>query len=192
MKKIALVGLIYDTNLGDPAIYESTKKIVTDYIDCEINCIDLYGRTGFRFKKDSFFNRTFSKIRNRICSQEKRIIKNLKKEIDITLNNSIDAVVFVGGGLIKYKNQFISKPIELIIEKCNKLNIPVMLSAVGVEGYDLSDDCQELKRYINYPCVKFITTRDDIMTLKDKYLDRNIECYKVADPAIIISEIYEP
>lgn len=31
MKKIALVGLIYDTNLGDPAIYESTKKIVTDY-----------------------------------------------------------------------------------------------------------------------------------------------------------------
>ncbi len=27
MKKIALVGLIYDTNLDDPAIYESTRKL---------------------------------------------------------------------------------------------------------------------------------------------------------------------
>lgn len=192
MKKIALVGLIYDTNLGDPAIYETTKKIVLDHIDCEIINIDLYGRDGFHVQENTPQNRIFNRIKYIIRNKEERIIKILKKEINTKLDNSVSAVIFVGGGLIKYKHQFIAQPIELIIDRCEKLNIPVMLSAVGVEGYDLSDDCQKLKKHLNYSCVKCITTRDDIVTLQNKYIESNIKIYKVADPAISISRIYKP
>ena len=42
-------------------------------------------------------------------------------------------------------------------------NIPVMLSAVGVEGYDVGfKECLRLKKALNLDCVKTITTRDDI------------------------------
>lgn len=97
MKKIALVGLIYDTNFGDVAIYETTKKIVTDYIDCEIISIDLYGRSSFCIEQNSSQNRILNKIKNKIYNEEKRIIINLKKEIHTKFDDSVDAVIFVGG-----------------------------------------------------------------------------------------------
>lgn len=192
MKKIILAGLIFDTNLGDPAIYEATRGMVQDYdLPLEVDTIDLYGRKSFR---DSFFIKIRNKVQYKLgIGVEKIILKDLKKEINRKLSQDVSAVIFVGGGLIKYKHQFISKPVSLLIEECDKRNIPVMLSAVGVEGYDSSDECQEFKKYLNRNCVKRISTRDDIITLKNHYIyNRNIKCSRVADPAVSIANIYTP
>lgn len=126
-------------------------------------------------------------------SIEKIILNDLKQKMNRKLTKDVSAVIFVDGGLIKYKHQFISKPVSLLIEECDKRNISVMLSAVGVEGYDSSDECQEFKKYLNRNCVKRISTRYDFITLQQKYVyNKNIKCPRVADPAISIADIYPP
>jgi polysaccharide pyruvyl transferase WcaK-like protein len=83
----------------------------------------------------------------------------------------LDAVVFTGGGFIKYKTQGLNFIDELILDNARKRDIPVMMNAVGVEGYSETDiRCQRLKRALNSDNVKVITTRDDIDTLNDRYI----------------------
>jgi polysaccharide pyruvyl transferase WcaK-like protein len=76
--------------------------------------------------------------------------------------------------------------INQIINIAEKHNVPVIFNAVGVEGYDHNDiNCMTLKKSINKPCVRQITTRDDIGLLKSKYITNNeIYLEKVADPAV--------
>lgn len=48
MKKIILAGLIFDTNLGNPAMYKATKGMLQNYsFPSKIDTIDLYGRKSF-------------------------------------------------------------------------------------------------------------------------------------------------
>ena len=190
IKNVVLCGLIYDDNLGDQAIFECTKSLLVEIGDFNFEFIDLYGRTQKEnTEKYGFYRRFLGKLIPRY--DEHRIIKRLKKEIKSKINTRSDALIFCGGGLIKYNHQFIALPVKKIIDKCELLNIPVMFSAVGVEGYDSSAECQSLKWYINRACVKCITTRDDIKTLTEKYIINNkISCAMVADPAIHISEIF--
>ena len=62
-KNIILVGLIFDSNLGDPAIYQATKVMVESILlrnkrDYEIKSIDLYGRKKIDyFKKKNILKR---------------------------------------------------------------------------------------------------------------------------------------
>lgn len=193
MKNIVLVGLIYDNNLGDPAIYEVTKRYVDELTNHEIRKLDLYGRTDFATNITSKDKKTI--IKKKIIIKIKRFInvdlQPLRQEIKNVIDGDSEAVIFVGGGLIKYSNvQPISRYVGVVLDKCEKMNIPVMFSAVGVEGYDTSDACQILKRKLNYNCIKYITTRDDIDNLK-KYIERSeIHTALVADPALNISKYY--
>lgn len=67
------------------------------------------------------------------------------------------------------------------------------MNGVGVEGYEEDDErCQELKKVLNFSCVKGITVRDDIETLMEKYIVENKEwTYKVLDPAVFSSKVYQ-
>lgn len=64
--------------------------------------------------------------------------------------------------------------------------VPVIFSGVGVENYDDNDErCIKLKEILNADCVKAILTRDDIDTLKNKYIyNKNINIARVCDPAL--------
>src|SRR5699024_2663748 len=73
-------------------------------------------------------------------------------------------------------------------------NIPLIINAAGVEGYDEDDArCQLLKDSLNRSIVKSITTRDDIETLNNKYIEpgAGVHTDKVADPAVYCNEIYQ-
>lgn len=52
----------------------------------------------------------------------------------------VDAVVFAGGGVIKYKNEEFDKYTIEIIEEAEKYGVPVFLNSVGVEGFDIEDE----------------------------------------------------
>ena len=83
----------------------------------------------------------------------------------------LDAIVFTGGGFIKYKTQGLNYIDELILKTARRRDIPVMMNAVGVEGYSETDiRCQRLKKALNSDNVRVITTRDDIDTLNDHYI----------------------
>src|SRR5699024_10591908 len=94
------------------------------------------------------------------------------------------AIVFAGGGFIKFKTQGLNYLGELVLKTAHKRNIPVMMNAVGVVGDSETDDrCQGLKRMLNFDNEKVITTRDDIDTLNDHYIKNpNIVTERVGDP----------
>ena len=78
-----------------------------------------------------------------------------------------DAVIFAGGGLIKFRGECFLQYISEIINEAQENDIPVYFNSVGVEGYDENDEtCQALKEVINQPCVKGISVRDDTALLK--------------------------
>lgn len=97
-----------------------------------------------------------------------------------------DCVVFAGGGLVKFRAERFSEILPSFINEAEKYNVPVFLNAVGVEGYDETDErCLALKKALNLSCVKGISCRDDIQTLKNCYIyNKNIRLKAVCDPAV--------
>ncbi|MDD7402617.1 MAG: polysaccharide pyruvyl transferase family protein [Butyribacter sp.] len=160
MKKILLLGLEKNTNLGDGVIADCTRylteKITKECgIVCQIDSLDMM--------EDAY--------------------------------DSIpdyDVLIFVGGGIIKYKYQEFYEYIDKITEIADAHNIPVLFNAVGVEGYDASNPkCMQLKKAINRSCVKSITVRDDYDTLRDCYMENPaIVTKKVADPTVWTGTVF--
>ena len=98
----------------------------------------------------------------------------------------VDAIIFAGGGLIKFRQENLYRQVSEIIMEAQRHRIPVFLNSVGVEGYDAKDErCLLLQEALNQPCVKMISVRDDIETLKNNYIkNARIRMKEVFDPAI--------
>ena len=111
---------------------------------------------------------------------------------DYELLRKADLLVFAGGGLIKYKQEFFYYYTSEILRVAEEQQIPVFFNCVGVEGYEDADErCQQLKENLNCSCVKGISVRDDIETLKNCYIERkDIRISKVMDPAILSEKVY--
>ena len=124
--------------------------------------------------------------------KQTRILKyNIQSEDRLPLT-AADAIVFAGGGLIKFRQEHFYEDVIRILEEANALQIPVFLNAVGVEGYDEEDErCQRLKVALQLPCVKGITCRDDIETLQKDYLpESSIPISSVPDVAVLSKAVY--
>ena len=103
-----------------------------------------------------------------------------------------DAVVFAGGGLLKYMQEEFYIHVCSIIEEAQRLGIPVFLNSVGVEGFNEEDErCTMLKSHVNYDCVKGITVRDDFELITEKYIERpGFRVKSVFDPAVWVKDVY--
>lgn len=201
---IVLSGLCYDNNLGDNAITYSTEEMVKEilgkYCDTlpDFYHLDFNGRKGvgeyYKLSYEIIF-RIMRKITRIILKREPDILNRIHIRLIIKdlcrkmINSHTKAVIFVGGGLIKYKQQQFYDQIYIITKYANRKNVPVMFSAVGIEGFDEKDKrCLKLKKALNLDCVKAITTRDDIDMLKDNYCTKSICLEKVADPACSLNK----
>ena len=83
--------------------------------------------------------------------------------------------------------------VEIVLRRAEQMNVPVMFSGVGVEGFDdCNKICMQLKASLNRECVKVITVRDDIKTLRTFYLntDSSIKTVKVSDAACSLNALY--
>jgi polysaccharide pyruvyl transferase WcaK-like protein len=78
------------------------------------------------------------------------------------------------------------------LEIAEEHGVPVIMSGIGVESYDeQSPKCQMLKEALKLPCVRQITTRDNLDSL-EKYVTRSdILTAKVSDPAVFAASIIE-
>lgn len=112
---------------------------------------------------------------------------------DLAQIRYVDAIVFAGGGLIKFRQENLYRQVSQIIMEAQKHEVPVFLNCVGVEGYDEQDPrCLQLVEAINQPCVKMITVRDDIACLKEHYIENErIRVREVFDPALYSEETYK-
>ncbi len=200
-KNIVLAGLQYDNNLGDQAIYMCAYKILQRLLidhgicNAEIRKVDLTGRCAknknklnrpFRYLKKLYRKVGYKSGLASLPVKEARYVcsRLASKYID----SDTAAVIFAGGGIVKYKYQQFHIYIDEFTKRADELGVPVMMNAVGVEGYDANDpECMLLKRALNRDCVKYISTRDDIDTLSDKYCENGQKTALVADPVCSLS-----
>lgn len=206
MKKVAVIGLYAIKNAGDNILCEATQYLIkqknpeVQIVEVDVNpriksykglelipfwiskvLIRVSG-SMFKYENSSRFRYYYEyfmwwlKINHKFKTQLK----------------DVDAIVFAGGGFLKFRTQGLNYYVEQIMKIARKNNIPVMMNGVGIEGYSETDiRCQRLKKAINQDCFKVITTRDDIDTLKNNYIvNPNIKIAHVGDPALWVPECY--
>lgn len=201
---IVLVGLLHDTNLGDPAIFQITQHSIQEY--CQRHRIRVtFGYIDIgEYKVPRYhclaLNSSYEKVRNRLwlllLKRSFTKYDRVKLACLRTIRKRSTAVIFVGGSMIKYKQQkYLHRMIDIVLSRADRMEVPVMFSGVGVEGYDdNSEICERMKASLNRKCVKVITVRDDIKTLQTSYLRTNsrIKTAKVSDAACSLKNLYTP
>lgn len=112
---------------------------------------------------------------------------------DLVQVRYVDAVIFAGGGLVKFRQENLYRQVSELIMEAQKYEVPVCLNAVGVEGYDPQDPrCVMLQNALNQPCVKVISVRDDVQGLKEHYIhNADIRIRSVFDPAVWTEKAYQ-
>ena len=202
---IANVGLYYDKNFGDAVIVDSTSYLIRQILGDDftsVTIVDLRGRSKFedntserikpRFHPRVSVNKSCAPIYPILFTTSTKFERE-NKTLCLRGFSGKDLIVFAGGSLIKYKYQDIYFYLSEAIRIATRMEIPVILHGVGVEGYCNKDRrCQLLKRAITQTVVKSITTRDDYATLNEMYLADVpwIHRAPTGDAAIWASEAY--
>lgn len=206
-KRIAVVGLYSIPNMGDRILCEATAYLIKSISsDAEIVALDacpvkrsffhgadnikyrvsrkleIHGRKKFTYEDGSEYRYKYERRywRLRLYSYYKRTLKD------------VDAIVFAGGGFVKFRTQGLNYYVEMVADIAAKNNIPIMMNGIGIEGYDDSDArCRHLKEYLNSGLFKVITTRDDLKILTEDYIEnKQIVTDRVGDPALWSPECY--
>lgn len=208
MKKIAMVGLYSIPNMGDQILCDVAKYMVSRYSEkIQLVDMDVCPRYPEDYKGLEYIKYRLSRKLKTIGEKKYRYEDNhpgryryerfmwrlrLKRYYRRMLRN-VDAVIFCGGGFLKFRTQGLNYYVEMITEFADRFGIPVMMNGVGIEGFDESDiRCRKLKEHVNRDCVKVVTTRDDIDILENGYItNKDIVTARVGDPALWTPECYE-
>ena len=206
MKKVAVIGLYAIKNAGDNILCEATQYLIKQK-NPEVQIVEVDVNPRIKsYKGLELIPFWISKVLIRISGSIFKYENSSKfryyyeyfmwwLKINRKFNaqlKDVDAIVFAGGGFLKFRTQGLNYFVEQIMKIAKKNNIPVMMNGVGIEGYSETDiRCQRLKKAINQDCFKVITTRDDIDTLKNNYIvNPNTKIAHVGDPALWVPECY--
>ncbi|MDS1993571.1 polysaccharide pyruvyl transferase family protein [Vibrio parahaemolyticus] len=194
-KKLVMVGYTHDTNLGDQVIADSAEYLIKkNIIDNEFSVERFnlnYSNEFNSFKR--LKRKVINKILSRLSSSSSFDYKVgcYKRDYKNKFNDA-SAIVFAGGGMIKFKYQDCWAHISALVDTVANKPCPIFFNAVGVEGYDQSNyKCRLLKESLNHSAIKMVTTRDDLSLLNDGYIENGyIKTAQVADSAVFSSEVY--
>ena len=206
MKKVSVIGLYAIKNAGDNILCEATQYLIKQK-NPEVQIVEVDVNPRIKSYKGLelipfWISKVLIRISGSIFKYENsskfryyyeyfmwwlKINRKFKTQL-----KDVDAIVFAGGGFLKFRTQGLNYYVEQIMKIAKKNNIPVMMNGVGIEGYSETDiRCQRLKKAINQDCFKVITTRDDIDTLKNNYIvNPNTKIAHVGDPALWVPECY--
>lgn len=202
--RIGVCGELYSNNLGDPVIVESVKYIVEKNIEhSEVTLIDLDGRSEFNsflVTNDLNFKKK-SKVKELLKSEKLKSLKHYytwKKRDEVRMvkyfNQKIkglDLIIIAGGQLIMNNNLNFPLRLNLLSKIAEINNIPIIFNACGVQKYKKdSYGTRLIKNYLNRSTTKSVSTRDDIVTLKEYLSHSSISINKTIDPAVMCNELY--
>ncbi|MFW9736971.1 polysaccharide pyruvyl transferase family protein [Vibrio parahaemolyticus] len=194
-KKLVMVGYTHDTNLGDQVIADSAEYLIKkNIIDSEFSV------ERFNLNYSNEFN-SFKRLKRKVIN---KILRRLSSSSSFDYKvgcykrdyknkfNDASAIVFAGGGMIKFKYQDCWAHISALVDTVANKPCSIFFNAVGVEGYDQSNyKCRLLKESLNHSAIKMVTTRDDLSLLNDGYIENGyIKTAQVADSAVFSSEVY--
>ena len=206
MKKVAVIGLYAIKNAGDNILCEATQYLIKQK-NPEVQIVEVDVNPRIKSYKGLelipfWISKVLIRVSGSIFKYENssrfryyyeyfmwwlKINHKFKTQL-----KDVDAIVFAGGGFLKFRTQGLNYYVEQIVKIAEKNHIPIMMNGVGIEGYDENDiRCQRLKKAINSDCMKVITTRDDVDTLQNNYIfNPNIKTSRVGDPALWVPECY--
>lgn len=204
--KVAVVGLYTLPNMGDRILCDCTEYLIKQF-DPEIEVVHLDVNPRFEWMYEGFDHYKYRKskeLKKKLEKKYKYTDTGLRRYVEENFMwrlrefskyrrtlKGVDAIVFCGGGFVKFRTQGLNYYVEMITEIANRKHIPVMMNAIGVEGYDDSDiRCAMLKKHLNMRCVKAITTRDDYAKLRKYIRRKDIDHAMVGDPALWSPECY--
>ena len=104
-----------------------------------------------------------------------------------------DCVIIIGAGTFKYHARMdFGGYYESIISVCHKLEIPVIISCVGIESmYDRLDPrCYRFVKCVNHPIVKYITTRDKLSHIIPYIKTPHLKINQCTDVGVYASKAY--
>ncbi|WP_104035094.1 polysaccharide pyruvyl transferase family protein [Vibrio jasicida] len=194
-KKLVMVGYTHDTNLGDQVIVDSAEYLIKkNIIDNEFSVERFNLNYSNEFKSVKGIKRkVIHKILSRLSSSSSFDYKVgcYKRDYKNKFSDA-SAIIFAGGGMIKFKYQDCWAHISALVNTIENKPCPIFFNAVGVEDYDQSNyKCQLLKKSLNHSAIKMVTTRDDLNLLNDGYIEKgHIKTAQVADSAVFSSEVY--
>ncbi len=104
-----------------------------------------------------------------------------------------DVIVFGGAPLFNYSYQnFYLRTIKTL-ELAQEYGVPVIFSSIGVEPFDESNPKSvQLRDALQQPCVRQITTRDDVESVRKYVEGTDIPVAHVSDPAVFADIVFRP
>jgi polysaccharide pyruvyl transferase WcaK-like protein len=142
-KKVALIGLYYFNNMGDPLYIETTMLLLNKLSNAEIKIIDIYGKTKWDFSlkksKEHGNIRTLKSFLYRcirfMISLLRRLFKNhfLVRQYYSQIRDDVDVVIVPGGGYVSLCATYPFHHRFAAIEKaCEKAHAVLCMNAVGM------------------------------------------------------------
>lgn len=164
-------------NVGDQIIESSVLSI----IKCIMSNLDLAtDQFSINSRAAGMINKKYLK------TGDPKLLEDARKAI-----SNADLVVFGGAPLFNYKYQSFYRRTIATLELANEYNVPVIFSSIGVESYDPDNPkSQALKSALQLPCVRQITTRDDLESLRNYTDGTQIPIAQVSDPAVLADIVY--
>jgi len=179
--RCAIAGLISETNFGDRVIAECAKwlyegpittkyKTSVEWVSCDLDLNKIALRHGK-------VNQLWQWCRNKLFSTHRRYAaKVVLLAVALAYIPKVrycKVGIVAGGGLVHYKYLNCAYGLCAFVIACKLCRVPVIVNAVGVEGFDVENiKCQLLSWCLKFSHVIALSTRDDIETLRDKYLTR--------------------
>ena len=196
MKKIAIVGLSMDSNIGDPILCESTLFLCRQLSsNNSYKLLDLRGRTNknlFWFfnlplKLINFILFIFGKKTLHLNFANKRYLKNY---ISWNLKKT-DLIVFAGGGIIETEHYCCNEYIKEYVAYATRHGIKIAFNSVGFNGSFNSSikGYSQLREILNEKNVISITVRENLDEMNNRYLI-NKKATLVADTGVWSAECY--
>ena len=203
MKKIVFIGLLYESNLGDPLSFDCTKYVIHQ-IDpnFEIEYLDFYGRSSIGSNKK---NSAGNKVIKSIYSFLKGVIGTRIQELAFQRRRhhcekyydehfkGASLIIIVATGTITYDVRLDCGPYYSLVAKyAEKYNIPVVVNSGGVENPYIASDrrCRRLSNALSSNAFKIVTTRDNLSELRKYVKNPKTVIGKVADIGVWSSETF--
>lgn len=204
MKKIVLIGLLYESNLGDPLSFDCTKYII-EKLDptIEVEYLDFYGRASI---ESNSTNSVSKRVIKSIYAFLKGIIGTRIQELAFQRRRQhceeyydqhfkdASMVVIVAAGTITYDVRLDCGPYYALVAKyAEKYNIPVVVHSGGVENPYIQSDkrCRRLSNALSSDAYKVVTTRDNLPELRKYVKNPKTLVDKVADIGVWSSEAFD-
>ncbi|WP_251919958.1 polysaccharide pyruvyl transferase family protein [Lactococcus lactis] len=196
MKKIAIIGEFYSTNLGDAAIVDTVKNMVeSNGIEAEI--FDFGARSNWNFDIEVKHYHGILKVAKKIIHplylniNKTFGLKNQRHRIsdysyfDDINSEEFGGVIFAGGQL--FSDYFVKEIINLVKLFSNR-EINISFNSIGI-GKISDENIDKLCKCLKNPKVKYISMRDGSDLLKDRGITVTDSFDSVVSNSFIFSDL---